>query len=124
VAICRSAITAYKRIRDVVHLGDLYRVERPHDAARGVQNYVSADRSRAVVFVFQMQDGEAEAFKPQGLDADRQYAVVEIHRAPGRTPLPDEGKLLTGAQIMQQGLRPSVSTSFQATIVELAVQAR
>jgi len=124
LATCRSAIAAYKRIRDAVHLGDLYRVERPHDAARGVQNYVSPDRSRAVVFVFQLQDGEKTPFKPQGLDADRRYTVTEIHCVPGRRPLPDEGRTLTGAQIMQQGLRPSVSTPLQATIVELTSPSR
>ncbi len=118
-AICRSAIETYKKIREVVHLGDLYRVERPHDAARGVQNYVSADRSRVIVFVFQLRDGVLDPVKPQGLDAQRQYRLTEIHCAQGRTPLADEGKTIRGAEIMQQGIRPSIATALQATLIEL-----
>ena len=50
-AVCAGAISAYKRIREVTHLGELYRLERPHGAARGAINFVSPDRARAVVFV-------------------------------------------------------------------------
>src|SRR5258708_9694869 len=56
-AICAGAISAYKRIRDITHLGELYRLERPYDAARGALNFVSADHTRAAGFVFQLQAG-------------------------------------------------------------------
>src|SRR2546429_6349181 len=69
-AICAGAIKAYKRIREVTQLGDLYRLERPHEAMRGALNFVSEDRSRAVLFVFQLKDGPAVPVRPQGLDAD------------------------------------------------------
>src|SRR5258706_10906480 len=58
-AICAGAISAYKRIRDVIHLGDLYRLERPHEAARGALAFVAKDRARAVVFVFQLKECQA-----------------------------------------------------------------
>jgi alpha-galactosidase len=67
-AVCAGAIRAYKQIRDVTHLGDLYRLERPHEAPRGALNFVSADHSRSVVFVFQLQDGQPLPVRPQGLD--------------------------------------------------------
>jgi hypothetical protein len=46
-------------------------------------NYVSADQSRAVVFVFQLKDGQPLPVRPQGLDPNKAY----IKRAgPGMAP--------------------------------------
>ncbi len=119
-AICAGAISAYKRIREVTQLGDLYRLERPHDAARGALNFVSPDRTRAVVFVFQMKDGEARPVRPQGLDPARRYSIHELNPAPGRATLPQAGKTLTGAELMQDGLVPSCQQALEACVIELA----
>lgn len=118
-AICAGAISAYKRIREVTHLGDLYRLERPHEAARGALNYVAADRSRAVVFVFQLKDGEAGAVRPQGLDPAKKYLVRELNPAPGRAKLAQEGKTLTGEELMRDGVTPSCSKAIEACVIEL-----
>jgi alpha-galactosidase len=119
-AVCAGAIRAYKQIRDVTHLGDLYRLERPHAAPRGALNFVSADHSRAVVFVFQLQDGRPTPVRPQGLDPDRQYVVRELNPAPGRASLPQEGKSINGHELMRDGLSPSCSRALEACVVELA----
>jgi alpha-galactosidase len=118
-AICASAISAYKRVRDVTHLGELYRLERPHYAARGAINFTAHDRSRAVVFVFQLRDGSALPVRPQGLDPAKTYVVRELNPLPKRVPLPQEGKSLTGAQLMQEGVLPSCSQALQACDIEL-----
>jgi alpha-galactosidase len=119
-AICAGAISAYKRIRDVTHLGDLYRLERPHAAARGALNFVAKDRSRAVVFVFQLKDGQHSPVRPQGLDPARHYTVRELNPAPGRTSLANEGKSFTGEQLMRDGIGPSCSRALEACVIELA----
>src|SRR5262249_45921922 len=99
--ICAGAIKAYKRIRDVTQLGDLYRLERPHGAARGALNYVSPDRSRTVLFVFQLKYGEALPVHPQGLDPAQHYTLRELNPAPGRVALPAEGTSLRGDVLMR-----------------------
>jgi alpha-galactosidase len=119
-AICAGAISAYKRIRDVSHLGELYRLERPHEAARGALNYVATDRSKAVVFVFQLKDGQALAVRPQGLDPTRDYVVRELNPAPGRAPLPQEGKSFKGEDLMRDGVVPSCAKALEACVIELA----
>jgi alpha-galactosidase len=118
-AVCAGAISAYKRIREVTHLGELYRLERPHDAARGAINYVAPDRYRAVLFVFQLKDGEAVPAQPQGLDPAKQYVVHELNPAPGRPAIPQEGKTLTGEELMRSGLTPSCSKAVEACVIEL-----
>lgn len=118
-AVCAGAISAYKRIRDVTQLGDLYRLERPHAALRGALNYVSPDRSRAVVFVFQLRDGESLPVRPQGLSPARQYTIHELNPAPGRLALPQENHVLTGEQLMRDGLKPSCAKAVEACVIEL-----
>jgi alpha-galactosidase len=118
-AICAGAISAYKRVREVTHLGELYRLERPHDAPRGAINFSTLDHSRAVVFVFQLKDGQASPVKPQGLDPAKKYVVRELNPMPGRPALPQEGKTLTGDELMRDGVVPSCSKALEACVIEL-----
>ncbi len=120
-AVLTGAISAYKHIRDVTQLGDLYRLERPHGAARGALNFVTGDRARAVVFVFQLKDGQALPVRPQGLDPARQYSIHELNPAPGRAALPQEGKTLTGEELMRDGVTPSCAKAVEACVIELGL---
>jgi alpha-galactosidase len=119
-AICAGAISGYKRIREVSHLGELYRLERPHEAARGALNYVATDRRKAVVFVYQLKDGQALAVKPQGLDPEREYVVRELNPASGRAPIPQEGKSVKGEELLRDGVVPSCAKALEACVIELA----
>jgi alpha-galactosidase len=119
-AICAGAINAYKHIREVTQLGDLYRLERPHNAPRGALNFVAGDRSRAVVFLFQLKDGEAQPVRPQGLDPAKNYVVRELNPVPARAPLAQEGKAFTGEQLMRDGVLPSSAKALEARVIELA----
>jgi len=118
-AICAGAITAYKQIREVTQLGDLYRLENPHDTFRGAVGFVSPDRTRAVVFAFQLKEGQNIAVHPQGLDPARRYTIHEINPAPGRGVIPQEGKTFTGEELMRDGIVPSCSHPVEASVIEL-----
>ncbi len=118
-AVCAGAINAYKRIREVIHLGNLYRLERPHEADRGAINFMSPDRFRGVLFVFQLKNGPARPVRPQGLDPAKRYVIRELNRAPGRAALAFEGKSLTGEEIMHEGLLPSSAKALEACVIEL-----
>jgi alpha-galactosidase len=118
-AICAGAISAYKRIREVTLLGDLYRLEDPHNHYRGALNYVAKDKARAVVFVFQLQAGRNVVVRPQGLDPARRYTIHEMNPAPGRAAMEQEGQTFTGAELMRDGILPSCSKALEACVVEL-----
>lgn len=119
-AICAGAIAAYKQIRDIIARGDLYRLEDPHESYRGALDFVSKDRTRAVVFAFQLQDGQNVVVLPQGLDPDRTYIVHELNPAPGRPPMQQEGRAFTGAQLMRDGVLPSCTQALEACVFELS----
>ena len=118
-AVCVGAINGYKKIREITQLGDLYRLEDPHQGIRGALNFVSPDLSRAVVFVFQMQDGQNSTVHPRGLDPAKHYSVHEINPAPGRTALLQEGKTFTGEELMRDGILPSCTHAMEASVIEL-----
>jgi alpha-galactosidase len=118
-AICAGAIEAYKKIRDVIATGDLYRIEDPQQNFRAALNFVSPDRSRAMVFVFQLKDGPQAIVRPQGLDPTRTYTIRELNPEPHRMPLAAEGKTVAGEEIMRDGIAPSCSQPLQACIIEL-----
>ena len=110
-AICSGALSAYQQIREVTQLGDLYRLENPHENFRGALNFVSPDRARVVMFVFQLKDGPPSPVHPQGLDPAKRYVVRELNPAPGRAALSQEGEALTGEQLMRDGIAPSCANA-------------
>ncbi len=118
-AICAGAIGAYKQIREVTQLGDLFRLENPHQGIRGALNFVSKDRNRAVVFAFQLKDGEVNPVIPQGLDPAKTYSIRELNPMPGRAVMEREGGTATGKALMRDGLRPSCGKALEACVVEL-----
>jgi alpha-galactosidase len=118
-AVCAGAIAAYKQIRGVTAQGDLYRLEDPHGNYRGALNFVSHNRTRAVVFVFQLADGQNAPVRPQGLDPIKHYALRELNPAPGRTQMAQNGKIFTGEELMRDGILPSCSKALEASVIEL-----
>jgi alpha-galactosidase len=118
-AICAGAISAYKQIRDVTLLGDLYRLEDPHNNFRDAINFVSPDKTHAVLFAFQLKDGPQSPVHPQGLDPQKSYTIRELNPAPGRAAIPQEGKTLAGEELMRNGIVPSCANPVEACVIEL-----
>jgi alpha-galactosidase len=118
-AICAGAISAYKKIRDITALGDLYRLEDPHGHERGAISFVSPNQARSVVFAFQLRDGAYGAVRPQGLAPSRRYTIHELNPAPGRPVIAQEGKTFTGEELMRDGILPSCTKAFEASVIEL-----
>ncbi len=74
--ICRENITLYKEIRDIVQFGDLYRILDIDKDDVLMNNYVSPDKSKSVVFI--ASDGTKHFKKRmplrfEGLDKTKRY---------------------------------------------------
>ena len=120
-AFVASAIKTYKeRLRTLVQFGELYRIENPHSGPRAVLNYVSQDRSRAALFIFQTQDASAMVAKPAGLDPAKRYRVCEINLREGEaSKVPQHGKVIDGATLMEAGVLPSCAKSCESAVIEM-----
>jgi alpha-galactosidase len=110
LAAAKVGIVAYKGVRDIIQLGDQYRHRNPADSTTPSLNYVSADRSRAVVLAYQTGEAKSEisATAPvAGLDPVRSYQISEINLPAGDEKprlAPGTPMIQTGAEWMAQGV--------------------
>ena len=116
-----AGVALYKQeLRPVVQQGDLYRLESPYEHPRSALNYVSADRARAVLFVYQIGSGSATPVRPLGLDPQKRYQVREVNLPAGFvSQLPQNGTTFDGATLMREGLAPVCTKEFDSSVIEL-----
>ena len=105
--ICRNAVADYKRIRQTVQCGDLYRLVSPYDD-KGVASllYASQDKKEAVFFWWRTLyfRGQHPAMVPlEGLDPDKLYKICELNKVPGEPVSELDGKTVSGRYLMSTG---------------------
>ena len=105
--LCRKAIADYKKIRPVVQLGDIYRLVSPYDHL-GVASlmYTSPEKDKAVFYWWKTEtlcNQHLPRVTMAGLHPDKTYRITELNRIDNQ-PLPFEGKVYSGAFLMENGL--------------------
>src|SRR5262249_1749093 len=117
-----AAVAIYKKqVRDIVEQGDLYRLESPYERPRAALDFVSPDRAKAVLFVYQLKDADSEPVKLGGLDPQPNYRVRTLNQSDSSAPrLACEGQTLTGAALMRYGLDPLCSKAFDSAVIFLS----
>jgi len=121
-----AAVRLYKeRLRDVVLRGDLYRLESPYEGRRAALSYVSEDRSRAVLFVYQLGEGAFGPVRPRGLDARKRYRVREVNLPEGSTSrLALHDEVLDGATLLEEGIVSPLRRALESAVVEMSEEPR
>ena len=105
--LCKNAIEEYKKIRPIVQLGDLYRLQSPYENL-GVASllYANADKDKAVFFWWKTEhfvNQHLPRIRMAGLNPDKNYTVMELNKVDNE-PLSFEGKVFSGAYLMSNGL--------------------
>ncbi|WP_288507122.1 alpha-galactosidase [uncultured Bacteroides sp.] len=131
-----AAVKLYKEsIRPLVMQGDLYRLVSPYEQPVASLSYVSEDKERAVVYIYQTEDGNVPAILLNGLDANKRYRITEVNLPkgqglPGRgsalrmapSRFAAHGKLFTGAELMTTGIANPLSNQFESAVILLTVE--
>ncbi len=107
-ALATRMIAAYKRIRNTVQLGDLYRLGSANE-------YLAADGKQAAVFAFrhsQQYNTPPPTIHLRGLDARAVYSVE----------LPGGKQMLSGAYLMQNGINLNLRGDYDSALVVLERQ--
>lgn len=116
----RAVATYKKEVGPLVQFGEQYRLESPYAGPRAAMNFVSADKSSAVLFVYQLKDGEPAPVRPQSLDPKATYRVREVNLEEGKTSsLAADGKEITGETLMRDGIAPTCRKAVESTVVML-----
>ncbi|OOQ57108.1 alpha-galactosidase [Mucilaginibacter pedocola] len=121
-AFAQKAIETYKGIRDVILQGDLYRLLSPYNSDRVSQMYVSENGQRAIVFNYLMKRnpyGNDQVVRLKGLKPGAKYKITELNKT-NYTRLQDyDGQVLTGDELMNQGLRFSMWGELESNMILL-----
>jgi len=117
VRIATEMIALYKRIRNTVQFGGLYRLRSPRTSDTTANEYVSSDGSSAVLFAFrhsQEYDTPPPKIYLRGLDA---RAIYRIESIDGK--LLEKDRELSGAYLMQSGVDLELKGDYDSTGVVL-----
>lgn len=107
-------VQLYKRIRETIQRGDLYRLDRPKSGeVVSTTLYVARDKSQAALFALTQGTHRLEPRGPVrllGLDPDARYAIETMDG----TPLPDNvPTAASGAYWMARGIDVRLQGDFQ-----------
>ncbi len=124
LAEIRQYVDLYKKLRRVIHLGDLYRLASAFDHPYAIYEYVAQDRSEAVVFVLGTSFQFASKMPPfllPGLDSDAVYDITcyGADKESFVTPVTPERHTLTGRGAAQVGIQVSLIGDFDCRILHL-----
>lgn len=105
----QQAVKNWTRLKPVILDGDQYRLVSPYETDHSALNYVSKDKSHAVLFAYNLHPRYKEPrllkVRMQGLDPQRKYTVEEINLMPGTQSTFDfNGKRFSGDYLMKVGL--------------------
>jgi alpha-galactosidase len=105
----QQAVKNWTRLKPVILDGDQYRLVSPYETDHSALNYVSKDKSHAVLFAYNLHPRYKEPrllkVRMQGLAPQRQYMVEEINLMPGTQSTFDfNGKRFSGDYLMKVGL--------------------
>lgn len=123
----KRAIKAYKNIRPIVQLGDLYRLISPYDN-KGLASlmYVTPEKEKSVVFAYKLShliDMKLPYIKLDGLDADKFYKITDLTPNNEKKPCYLNGKIISGKTLMKQGLnvKKLMKNQYASLALELSV---
>ena len=122
--VCASFRELYKKLRPVIHRGDLYRLVSAFTHPYAVYAYVSQDKAEAVIFVLGMSIQFADKIPPfrvPGLDPDAVYDIVchgnEIEEC-WNTAI-REYPSVSGALLASAGIRAELTGDYDCKILHL-----
>lgn len=127
-AFARRCIADYKRLRDVIQDGDLFRLVSPYGSDHASLMFVSRDGRRAVVFVWGLNRGPNRRFparlRLKGLSLARRYRIDEINRLPGAAAHARVvGQTVSGQALMAVGLDPLLAEGdYDSAVFELTAE--
>ncbi len=121
----QQAVKNYNRLSSIIWFGDLYRIISPYEENRMVAMYVNDEKSKAVLFNYNLYTRYKEVFnrvRLQGLDSRKLYRVEEINLMPGvKSNLAESGGMFSGDYLMTMGLNltPGKLMPLSSMIIEI-----
>lgn len=122
----RRAINDYKPLRELIQLGNLYRLISPYDN-EGIASlmYTNDAKTKAVLFAYRVQylyNMKTPRIHLAGLDANKNYRLRELNVKVGSEPSPLNNKVFSGKLLMEQGLYLPLLKDYNSCVFELTAE--
>ena len=123
---CRRAIADYKPLRDVIQLGNLYRLISPYDN-QGIASlmYTNDAKTKAVLFGYRLQflyNQPVPRVRLAGLNPDANYRISELNVRVGQQPTALDGKTMSGRLLMENGIELPLDKDYYSCIYRLVAE--
>jgi len=120
-ALAKEAVINYKKVRDIIQEGDLYRISSPYDKS-GYYSimYVTKDKKRAIFYAFCLDyNGIAitPTFKLNGLSDTKRYLIKELNSA--KSILGANEKNIAGDSLIKEGININLRNSYESIVLYL-----
>jgi alpha-galactosidase len=123
LAYCRNSVVNWNRLKPAILDGDFYRLVSPYETNHTAVSHVSKDKSKAVLFAYDIYprfDEKLFPVKLQGLDPAKSYKIEEINLMPGSfSRLRGNGKVYSGDYLMKVGLQAFTTSKNNSKVIEL-----
>jgi alpha-galactosidase len=122
----KKGVETYKKIRPIVQLGDLYRLNSPYDENGWASHmYVSKDKKQAVLFAYSLKYHARTAFfetKLNGLDPNKKYKITELNIQQGNGSFNGNNQEFPGEYLMNAGIVLNIGNPFDSAVLLLSEQ--
>ena len=120
----KRAIAAYKDVRRVVQMGDLYRLNSPYDNDYVTSlMYSSEDKSKAVFYVYRDHKvctiQNDPLIRLDGVDENKNYKFTDITPLDPNRPHWLSGKVISGRALKKAGIRVNLDGDFSSVVFKL-----
>ena len=118
----QEAVNAYKKIRPVVQLGELYRLISPYnDSGWSSLMYVSKNKSEAVFFAYSLDYHPFDRLKTKlkGIDPKKQYRLTELNKWGQKSKFYGDGKIFSGEFLINHGIKLNINRPYDSIILLL-----
>ena len=121
----KRAISDYKRIRDIVQLGNLYRLVSPYEENLSSFLYTNDSKDRVVLFAHRVKylyNMVIPRVRLAGLDASKNYRIKEVNVKIDEKPCYLDGKVVSGRLLMEAGLNIPLEKDYASRVFELTAE--
>lgn len=126
LAYCKNALINWRRFSPAIMDGDQYRLVSPYETNHMATNYVSKDKSSAVLFAYDIHPRYGETLYKvclQGFDPQARYKIEEINLMPGtQSDLKLNGVVVSGEYLMKVGLDVFTDNQMKSRVVTFVRQ--
>jgi len=121
----KRAISDYKKIRDIVQLGNLYRLVSPYEENLSSFLYTNDSKDRVVLFAHRVKylyNMVIPRVRLAGLDASKNYRIKEVNVKINEKPCYLDGKVVSGRLLMEAGLNIPLEKDYASRVFELTAE--